>query len=146
MPTKLRVLHGETRPSQIGTGEPEPREVEPDPPAWFTAEQQLVWERVTEELRGMDLLYRSDGDTIVGYVLATVYMAKCAQLINGSNILLKGAEGGLVKNPAMSELNQMMSQVNRFSRELGLTPSARVGMGALSRPDASSAAAARLLS
>jgi P27 family predicted phage terminase small subunit len=145
MPTKLRVLHGETRPSQIGSGEPAPSEAEPEPPAWFTAEQHLVWERVRDELRGMGLLYRADQDTIVGYVLAMVYMSKCAQLINGSNILLKGADGGLVRNPAMTELNQMMSQLNRFSRELGLTPSARVGMGALSQPD-KAAAAARLLS
>jgi P27 family predicted phage terminase small subunit len=144
MPTKLRVLHGETRPSQIGTGEPEPREVEPEPPSWFTAEQHLVWERVADELRAMGLLYRADTDTITGYVLAQVFMSKAAQLINGSNILLKG-ENGLVRNPAMTELNQMMSQLNRFSRELGLTPSARVGMGALSQPD-KSAAAARLLS
>jgi P27 family predicted phage terminase small subunit len=129
-PTKLRILHGETRPSRIRADEPQPREAEPDPPEWLTPEARAVWDRTTVELRAMGLLAAADTDALVVYVNAVTNYAKAQQLIDRSGILIVAGrkDRGVVKNPAniVAEHNAVI--VHRLAREFGLTPSARVNL------------------
>jgi P27 family predicted phage terminase small subunit len=127
-PTKLKVLHGETRPSEVGRAEPQPREVSPQAPAWLADDAREVWDRTLEELEAMGLARGADVDALVMYCNAVVNHARAQQAIDREGVLVDGASGGKVRNPATTIVNHNAGIVARFAREFGLTPSARVGL------------------
>lgn len=128
-PTRLKVLHGETRPSRLPTAEPRPRVASPVPPRWLSAEAREVWDRTTAELEAMGLARAADTDSLVVYCTAVVNHARAQQLLDRAGPLIKGVEGGVVRNPAVAVVNATAATVNRYAREFGLTPSARVNLG-----------------
>jgi P27 family predicted phage terminase small subunit len=146
-PSRLKVLHGETRPSRLPQGEPVPRDAAPVPPAWLSADARAVWDRTTAELAAMGMCHAADTDSLVVYCTAVVNHARAQQLIDAGGVLLKGVEGGVVRSPAVAVVHAASVVINRYAREFGLTPSARVSLG---RPPAdlmgTRAAAERLLS
>lgn len=146
-PTRLKVLRGETKPSKLGVGEPEPGPGFPEPPPWLSREARQVWDRTFKELSAMRMCHAADRDSLVIYCTAVVNHARAQQLLDKAGPLIKGVEGNVVRNPAVAVVHASSLIVNRFAREFGLTPSARVN---LARPPAafedSRALAERLLS
>ncbi len=128
-PTKLRMLRGESRPSRLPQGEPVPRDAPPVPPRWLTAEARAVWDRVTAELGAMGMCHAADTDALVVYCTAVVNHARAQQLLDVTGPLIKGAEGGVVRSPAVAVVHASATVISRFAREFGLTPSARVSLG-----------------
>jgi len=62
-------------------------------------------------------------------------------------VLIKNDKGGLSRNPAMGLIAQEAAIINRYSREFGLTPSARVSLAHFDRSiEDGREIAARLLS
>jgi hypothetical protein len=49
MPTKLRMLHGESRPSQIGYSTTQPATSPPKMPADLTPAAQAIWRRTLRD-------------------------------------------------------------------------------------------------
>lgn len=143
MPSQLRLLHGETRPSKLNFDQPVPAGLEPGRPDWFDDRHLAVWDRVTGELRAMHLLHAADQDTLVCYVRAILRHADAAKLAM-KGVLVEGSEGGMVRNPAVIIEVQAAEQVRRFAREFGLTPSSRADLAGT--PSPSGMAADRLLS
>ena len=145
-PTKLKLLHGETRPSRLGPPDPQPREELPEPPGWLTPTAREIWDRTVSELEAMGLAFAADRDSLVVYVNAVVNHARAQQLLDQSGVLLKGEHGGVVRNPANTVVNHNAAIIARFAREFGLTPSARVGLtGEPAEIEESRRVAARLL-
>jgi len=128
-PTRLKVLHGETRPSRIPAAEPVPRDVRPVPPPWLNSEARAVWDRTTAELAAMGMCHAADTDSLVVYCTAVVNHARAQQLLDAAGPLMKGTEGGVVRNPAVATVNAAAVIINKYAREFGLTPSARVNLG-----------------
>jgi P27 family predicted phage terminase small subunit len=146
-PTKLKLLHGESRPSRVGNPEPQPRERLPRVPDWLTAEAREVWDRTVAELDAMGLAYAADTDSLVIYVNAVVNYVRAQKILDLAGVMIKGVDGGIVRNPANAVVKQNAAIVGRFAREFGLTPSARVGLTIeLRDPEDSRDLAARLLS
>jgi P27 family predicted phage terminase small subunit len=129
VPTRLKVLHGETRPSRIGGAEPVPRAALPVPPAWLAAPARAVWDRTVAELSAMGMAHAADTDSLVVYCTAVVNHARAQQLLDTTGPLIKGVEGGVVRSPAVAIVNAAAVIVNKYAREFGLTPSARVNLG-----------------
>jgi len=146
-PTKLKLLHGETRPSRIGGPEPQPRERLPACPDWFTVEAREVWDRTVSELEAMGLAFAADRDSLVVYVNAVVNYVRAQKFLDVAGVMIKGVDGGVVRNPANAIVKQNAVLIGRFAREFGLTPSARVGLTiAQHDPEGTREIADRLLS
>lgn len=128
-PTRLKVLQGVTKPSRLPVNEPVPRAGLPEPPGWLSDEARLVWDRTVSELRAMGLAYGADRDSLVIYCTAVVNHARAQQMLDITGPLIQGTEGGVVRSPALAAVNHAAVIVNRFAREFGLTPSARVNLG-----------------
>jgi P27 family predicted phage terminase small subunit len=123
------MLHGESRPSRLPVGEPVPRDTPPVPPDWLTKEARQVWDRTVVELAAMGICHAADTDSLTVYCTAVVNHARAQQLLDVTGPLIKGTEGGVVRSPAVAVVHAAAAVINRFSREFGLTPSARVNLG-----------------
>lgn len=128
-PVQLRLLKGETRPSQIGRTVITAPPGEPGPPAWFDERHRAVWQRVTGELRAMRLLHAADLDSLTALVRAICRMEDAARLVASAGVLVKSENGRPVRNPAVVVEVQAAEAVRRLSREFGLTPSGRADLG-----------------
>lgn len=129
VPTELRLLRGESRPSRIGHGEPVPRAGEPGPPEWLTAAQRAIWDRLTAELRSMNLLHSADADVLIAMVLASDRMQQAATVLAAEGLMATGRDGGQVRHPASFIAQSSADQVRRLGHELGLTPAGRADLG-----------------
>ena len=144
-PAKLRLLHG-AHPNRIPKSEPVPGPGEPVPPPWLTPDARAVWDRTVRELGAMGMAHAADTDALTVYCTAVVNFARAQQLLDQSNIIIKGVEGGPVRNPAMTAVNAAAAIVSRFARDFGLTPSARTSIGAGRDIEDARTMAGRLLS
>ncbi len=131
MPTKLKLLHGETRKSRINHSEPEPRQKAPARPRGMSREALTVWDRVMRE-QAPGVILAADTDALRVYCESVVRYLHESRALNNQIArgfsLVPGARGGLVKNPLFQVVRDLADQVRQYARELGLTPSARTGL------------------
>jgi P27 family predicted phage terminase small subunit len=129
LPTKLRVLRGETRPSQVNRAEPEPRSGEPRMPDDLEPDAQAVWRRVLRD-QAPGVIRAVDGDTLRLYCEALVRYRQSEALLRQSGPLLVDRHhgGAPVKNPLHQIVRDNALLVRQLAGELGLTPASRVGL------------------
>ena len=128
-PTKVKILRGETRPSRVNYREPLPPSDLPKMPADMDAEAKIVWRRVISSMGHTGVIRVPDSDILRCYCEAVSRYAHAARLYAGSGPLVR-RDGGLVKNPLHQVIRDDSDQIRLFARELGLSPSARVGLHA----------------
>ena len=126
-PTKVKILRGETRPSRLNRYEPIPPSDVPKMPADMDTEAKVVWRRVTSSMGRTRVIRVPDSDILRCYCEAVSRYARAARLYARSGPLVRHA-GGLVKNPLHQVVRDDGEQIRLFGRELGLSPSARVGL------------------
>lgn len=129
-PTKLRLLRGETRPSQINHREPEPRVGGPVMPDDLSPEAQAVWSRVLGEVGHTGVIRGADADVFRLYCEAVVRYRESETLLRRSGPLVQDRHhgGALVKNPLHQIVRDNATLVRALAGELGLTPAARTGL------------------
>ena len=126
-PTKVKILRGETRPSRLNYREPLPPSDLPKMPADMDAEAKIVWRRVISSMGHTGVIRVPDSDILRCYCEAVSRYAQAARLHAGSGPLVR-RDGGLVKNPLHQVIRDDSDQIRLLARELGLSPSARVGL------------------
>ena len=126
-PTKVKILRGETRPSRVNYNEPIPSADVPAMPPDMDAEAKAVWRRVISGMGHLGVIRVPDSDILRCYCEAVSRYAQAARLYAGSGPLVR-RDGGLVKNPLHQVIRDDGEQIRLFARELGLSPSARVGL------------------
>lgn len=130
MPSRVRELRGETRPSQLRPVQPMPGLGDPPTmPRWFTSRHVEVWQAITAELDGMRMLHSCDREVLVVLVAAVVRHETAARAVAAEGVMVEGEDGRRVRNPAVIVEHQAAEQVRRLAREFGLTPSARADLG-----------------
>lgn len=129
VPTQLKLLRGETRPSRLPVNEPKPSDELPAAPGWLSPDALRVWDRTVTELGIMGMAHAADTDSLVVYCTAVVNHARAQQLLDAAGPLIKGVEGNVVRNPAVAVVHASSVVINRYAREFGLTPAARVNLG-----------------
>lgn len=145
-PTKLKLLHGEKRPSRINYAEPQPEAGAPDAPEWLDPEARAVWDHIVAGLEPTGVLCRVDRDSLAVYCEAVVHHRRAAELVDRTGPLIKGrGKDALVKNPAMQIVRDNAAIVRAFAQEFGLTPAARTQLSTPGRRD-DALDASRLLS
>jgi len=128
MPTRLKILHGETRSSRLNRNEPRPGG-QPRMPADMSDEAKRVWRRVIRDFGATGVLTAVDADALRTYCEAVVRYVQAARTLEASGPLVRGARSGeLVKNPLHQIVRDNAILLRAFARELGLTPSARTGL------------------
>jgi P27 family predicted phage terminase small subunit len=125
-PTKLRLLHGETRPYRINQDEPEPPAGQPQCPDDVSAEVRAVWDYTIQNLIVMGIASPADRDALRCYCEAVVLHRKASAILARGSVVLPGAvEGTVVQHPAVRTQRDAAQQVRGFAQEFGFTPSAR---------------------
>lgn len=134
IPTALRILAGETRPSRINRDEPKPTPGHPRMPVDMSAEGKRVWRRVMRDYGATGVLTPADADVLRCYCEAVVRYAGAARQIEQTGPLVRGArQGELVKNPLHQIVRENADLVRSFAREMGLTPAARANLSGAER-------------
>jgi P27 family predicted phage terminase small subunit len=128
-PTKVKRLRGETRPSRLNHTEPLPRSDLPRMPTDMDADAKVVWRRVIRDMGHTGVIRSADADVLRCYCEAVSRYAAAARVYAQTGPLVRGRRGNeLVKNPIHQVARDQADEVRQFARELGLSPSARVGL------------------
>ncbi|HSW42473.1 MAG TPA: phage terminase small subunit P27 family [Patescibacteria group bacterium] len=126
-PTRVKRLRGETRPSRLNLREPMPAPDVPRMPPDMDADAKAVWRRVLRHMRQTGVIRAADADVLRCYCEAVSRYAAAARLYAQTGPLTR-RDGNLVKNPLHQVARDNADEVRQFARELGLSPSARVGL------------------
>lgn len=134
IPTKLKLLHGETRSERINRREPKPVDGYPSMPAGMDPRSKRVWRRVREAWGPTRIIQKPDRDALRTYCDAVVSYERGIETLMASGLLLTGKDGQLVKNPLHQIVRDNAKLILLFAREFGLTPSARSSIRAPEHP------------
>jgi P27 family predicted phage terminase small subunit len=125
IPTKLKILKGETRPGQLNKNEATLPPKRPDPPPDMSDEAMKIWNNLVPQLDRMGILTTID-QTILGFLCQEIARARrFSKLFDDSAPLIKDDRGKMRKNPMSQLVRDSILVVARLSYEFGLTPSAR---------------------
>jgi P27 family predicted phage terminase small subunit len=135
LPTELKVLHGERRPSRLNRNAPKAKNV-PVMPAGMSAPAQSIWKCITRDYAHTGVLTSVDTHALRVFCEAVVRYEHAAAMLEKSGPLVRGARrGDLIKNPLHQIVRDEADLVRAFARELGFTPSARSALTAVPEAD-----------
>lgn len=134
-PAHLRVLAGDKRPSRARGPEPAPRALDVEPPPDLPDELRAVWDRTLAELTHMGLVTSADVDALVTYCEAVVMRRAAYKLVPSGAILIRGAKGNLVRNPALQAWRDAAAVQRSMLIEFGLSPKARADLATRGEAD-----------
>ena len=135
MPTELKVLHGERRPSRLNRNAPKAKNV-PVMPEGMSAPAKAIWNRIVADYGHTGVLTGVDTDALQIYCEAVVRYRHGSAMLEQSGPLVRGARrGDLVKNPLHQVVRDDADLIRAFARELGFTPSARSALTAVQEAD-----------
>lgn len=125
-PTNLKLLRGDDKknPQRINRNEPTPPEVEVTPPEDLSDGARAVWDRLAPGLIAAGVLTAWDIDAFTMCCISLVNYHKARKLVDGSALLVQGANG-LVANPALKVLRDSEASFVTYASRFGLTPSDR---------------------
>lgn len=123
-PTNLRLLNG-ARERDVNHNEPQPRIGKMEPPPGMAPEVRAIFLWAADELAHMGIDSPADRDALAAYACAVENHRQASALLARSPVLVKGAHGNLVRNPALIVQRDAAHQIRAFAQEFGLTPSAR---------------------
>jgi P27 family predicted phage terminase small subunit len=123
-PTALRLLHGD-RPSRVNTDEPIPDRGLPECPDDVSDEVRAIWDYTVRQIDVMGMSSRADRDTLRAYCEAVITHRRSSALLAKSEVLVKSALGGPVRNPAVAVQRDAAQTLVRLAQQFGLTPAAR---------------------
>jgi len=96
-------------------------------PTDMDPDAKAVWRRVIRDMRHTGVIRSADADVLRCYCEAVSRYAAAARLYSQTGPLTR-RDGNLVKNPLHQVARDNADEVRQFARELGLSPSARVGL------------------
>lgn len=128
LPTNVRVLRGETRPSQIGHGDPVPPAVEVAAPDWISADVREVWDRLMVFLVPMGLVTVADIEDLVVLCTAIVQHRDATMLLEREGLTVK-TKNGSARHPATAVQHSAASRILQYGGRFGMSPSDRAGLG-----------------
>lgn len=95
-------------------------------PSWLDDTAALEWERIIPLLTENLPISALDAASVASYCMA-VSKIKAAQVeIDKHGLMVQTTTGGMKPNPAIKVQNDATAQMQKFARDLGLTPYARL--------------------
>lgn len=134
-PTSLKLLEGS---SDINNSEPVPAQSEVQAPEWLVEmanesegdrESALdVWNRLSPDLHRKGVLTPWDVDEFAVFCDAVVNHRAAAMEVRKYGLLVRGAKGNLVKNPATQLTRDYADVMVKIGARFGLSPSDRADL------------------
>lgn len=103
-----------------------------DPPEWIVGQARDMWLRIAPLLLKQKVLQITDLHNVEGFCVAYSTWRAASDDVISKGVVVEGATGGPIKNPALTALNEAAKQMIAFGSLLGLDPASRqrlVGAG-----------------
>ncbi|AWY43850.1 phage terminase small subunit P27 family [Pseudomonas putida] len=125
-PTAKKQLAGNPGKRALNTAEPEFSKItDVDPPEWLSERAAMMWKMILPELLRENVVALTDLHNVEAFCTAYDNWRMAQESIRDNGIVVAGATGGPVKNPALTAANETMRQMVTFGSLLGLDPSSR---------------------
>lgn len=125
-PTAQKALAGNPGKRALNKNEPDFGLVtDIDPPEWLGEHATRVWQMVVPQLLKAKVLALTDLHNVEAFCTAYDNWRLAQESIREHGIVVAGASGGPVKNPALTAANEAMRQMVTFGSMLGLDPASR---------------------
>lgn len=97
------------------------------PPLYFDGLEYAtqIWQSIVPELLKNKLLRITDMHNVEAFCIAYDNYRQCQKHIAENGVVIMGSNGGDIKNPALTGLNEALRQMATFGAMLGLDPSSR---------------------
>lgn len=96
-----------------------------DPPEWMTDLAKEMWKTVCPHLCKKKVLAVTDLHNLEAFCMAYSTWRDATQNVREFGVVVEGATGGPIKNPACTVVNESMRQIALFGGSLGLDPASR---------------------
>ena len=125
-PSAKKIAAGNPGKREINKNEPDfGLAVDIDAPEWITGHARDMWERVAPALLKQKVLQVTDLHNVEAFCMAYGNWRDAAIHISKNGLVMEGATGGPVKNPAVTVLAEAAKQMVTFGSMLGLDPASR---------------------
>ncbi|MCX5592035.1 phage terminase small subunit P27 family [Alcaligenes endophyticus] len=125
-PTERKVAAGNPGKRALNKSAPEfGGIIDIEPPVWLEGAGRDLWEHLAPLLCAQQVLQGTDIQNLELYCTAYGRFRKAEEDIAENGITVTGAQGGIVKNPAATIINEATRQMATFGSLLGLDPSSR---------------------
>jgi P27 family predicted phage terminase small subunit len=94
-------------------------------PEWITGAARDMWSRVAPPLCQQKVLQVTDLHNVEAFCMAYGNWRLAAADVKANGVVVSGATGGPIKNPALTALAEAAKQMVTFGSLLGLDPSSR---------------------
>lgn len=125
-PTQRKVAAGNPGKRALNVAEPDFGLItDIDAPDWITGAGREMWERITPLLCRQKVLQMTDLHNVEVFCMAYQNWRSATENVAKNGVVVPGAMGGPVKNPALTALNEASKQMATFGAMLGLDPASR---------------------
>lgn len=127
-PTALKALAGNPGKRALNKAEPTFTPLlNVECPAWLAADEwaPTLWDMLMKELCGAEVLCLTDLHNLEAFCAAYSRWRRAEMEITVRGLVVEGATGGPIKNPACTVANESLKQMTTYGALLGLDPSSR---------------------
>ena len=125
-PTAKKLLAGNPGKRALNKAEPEFSKItNVDPPEWLSDRACQMWRMVVPELLRENVVAITDLHNVEAFCVAYDNWRMAQESVQQHGIVVVGAQGGPIKNPALTAANETMRQIVTFGSMLGLDPASR---------------------
>lgn len=126
-PTALNKLRGNPGKRPLPKGEPMPATADrvPSAPRWLSEEARAEWKRLAPRLHAVGLLTDVDGTALALLCEALAQYLAAKRIVDREGMLLTSDKGNAYQHPAAGLMTSARSELLKWMREFGMTPSAR---------------------
>ncbi|MCH7872906.1 MAG: phage terminase small subunit P27 family [Planctomycetes bacterium] len=136
-PTALKLLQGTARKSRMNKREPKPT----GPvtcPDWLSVAAKAEWRRIAPVLVKAGIATAADRGVLALYCTWWARAAEAEREIAKTAAVVKSPSGFPIQNPWLSIAAKASTLMLKFAAELGITPSSRTRVSAVSQSEAAS--------
>lgn len=125
-PTELKKLGGNAGKRALNKNEPAFTPITGvDPPEWLDEIASTMWQLAAKELCAQRVLCATDLHNLELFCIAYSNFRAAQKVVTTGGIVVTGATGGPIKNPALTVVNEAGRQMATFGGMLGLDPGSR---------------------
>lgn len=125
LPTAVKKLRGNPGKRKLNSKEPRPAARVPSAPRWLSAGAKREYRKVAKLLLGAGLMTEIDG-VALGMMCEALDVYQRAKVAMGEDeVIIMSDKGNMYQHPAVGVMSSARADVLRWTREFGMTPSAR---------------------
>lgn len=126
-PTALKILQGNPGKRKLNESEPEFEKNDDilKPPSFLSTYAKKEWKRISPMLIKNNLLTDADIATLAAYCQSYNRWIKAEKAIRTYGMVFTSDKGNIIQRPEVGIANKAMSEMVKYAKEFGLTPSSR---------------------